>query len=94
MVFPQAGSNDSIVCDSSLFQIHFKEENYENLFDKSSIVYLSSESPNVLHTLEENKVYIIGGLVDHNHQKVRLSTSDGPMIDYNRKLVGLGFRLQ
>ena len=54
-----------------MLQINFKEESYEELFGKTDVVYLSSESPNVLHTLEENKVYVIGGLVDHNHEKVR-----------------------
>ena len=53
-----------------MLQIYFQEESYEKMFEMSSIVYLSSESPNVLQTLEEDKVYVIGGLVDHNHQKV------------------------
>ena len=44
-------------------------EPYYDVFDKEKIVYLSSESPNTLHTLEEGMVYVIGGLVDHNHQK-------------------------
>lgn len=44
-------------------------EPYYDLFDHNSIVYLSSDSENVLHELDPNAVYIIGGLVDHNHHK-------------------------
>ena len=33
-------------------------------------MYLSSDSANVMQTVEEDKVYIIGGLVDHNKHKV------------------------
>ncbi|KAK2189610.1 hypothetical protein NP493_101g05011 [Ridgeia piscesae] len=51
------------------WDVHFKTPNYWDEFNKEDVVYLTSESPNVLSTLEENKVYIVGGLVDHNHQK-------------------------
>ena len=52
------------------WDIKFEEKDYTELFDKSDIVYLTAESDNTLETLEPNKVYIIGGLVDRNQHKV------------------------
>ncbi|ORY90280.1 guanine-1-methyltransferase-domain-containing protein [Leucosporidium creatinivorum] len=36
---------------------------------KSSIIYLTGDSPNVLTTIEEDKTYILGGIVDRNRYK-------------------------
>ena len=34
------------------------------LFDSASVVYLSPDATDILTDLEEDKVYVIGGLVD------------------------------
>ena len=48
---------------------HFHAEDYDAVLPKDRIVYLSSESDNVLSELEPEKYYVIGGLVDHNAHK-------------------------
>nr|XP_002739160.1 PREDICTED: tRNA methyltransferase 10 homolog A-like [Saccoglossus kowalevskii] len=51
------------------WDVYLKPEKVGEVFENDRIVYLTSDSPNVLETLEADKAYIIGGLVDHNHHK-------------------------
>lgn len=51
------------------WDLNFHEENYLNIFKKEELVYLTSESDNILTHVDHNKVYIIGALVDHNKYK-------------------------
>lgn len=46
---------------------HFTE-----LYPKEKLVYLSSEATTSLQTVDPDKVYVIGGLVDHNRHKVEI----------------------
>jgi tRNA (guanine9-N1)-methyltransferase len=54
-------------------QVRIHTESYLKVFPKEELVYLTSDSPNEIQTLDSQKVYIIGGLVDHNRLKVSLS---------------------
>lgn len=44
-------------------------ERHTSVFPKEELIYLSSDSETVLDKLTPENVYVIGGLVDHNHYK-------------------------
>lgn len=48
--------------------LHKEEKSYVEVFSerKGDLVYLTADSEQVLNTLEESKIYVIGGLVDRN----------------------------
>ncbi|XP_063068904.1 tRNA methyltransferase 10 homolog C [Engraulis encrasicolus] len=43
-------------------------QRYVDLFPRQQLVYLTSDSPNILRTFDHNKVYIVGALVDRSSQ--------------------------
>ncbi|XP_011497482.1 PREDICTED: tRNA methyltransferase 10 homolog A [Ceratosolen solmsi marchali] len=51
------------------WDVKFCPESYLNIFSKDKIMYLTSESENIIEELNNDYVYVIGGLVDHNCQK-------------------------
>ncbi|XP_012282515.1 tRNA methyltransferase 10 homolog A [Orussus abietinus] len=51
------------------WDVKFCKEPYLKVYPKDKIVYLTSESENVIEELDHDSVYVIGGLVDHNSRK-------------------------
>lgn len=51
------------------WDVNFRQQSYLDVFAKEKIVYLTSDSDDVLTKMEKDSVYVIGGLVDHNHHK-------------------------
>lgn len=51
------------------WDVHYHDSLESTTTDQSNLVYLTAESDYVLEKLDPGLVYIIGGLVDHNHQK-------------------------
>lgn len=61
------------------------------MFPQESIVYLTADSPNVLHHFDHSKVYVVGAMVDRsihsgvslaNAKRLRLATARLPLDEY------------
>uniref|UniRef100_A0A0M3J5D4 tRNA (guanine(9)-N(1))-methyltransferase n=1 Tax=Anisakis simplex TaxID=6269 RepID=A0A0M3J5D4_ANISI len=53
----------------SNWDIHFETKSLCEVFKKDDIVYLTADSENILENLDSSRVYVIGGLLDHNSLK-------------------------
>lgn len=59
----------SLSVDYERWKLGYLNDQLESAFPFNSLVYLSADSENVLETLDESKIYVIGGLVDRNRHK-------------------------
>ena len=51
------------------WNVDVHEKCYTEVFDKDKLVYLTADSEHTLERFEEDKIYIIGGIVDKNRHK-------------------------
>lgn len=63
------GETTTTTVDGPLVKIGPLKGNPRARTDKSSIIYLSGDSPNILTSIDPTKTYIIGGIVDKNRYK-------------------------
>lgn len=60
-----------VFCELTYYlQIFLDSRPFFEVFNQAEIVYLSPESDDILHDIDENSVYIIGAIADHNRLKV------------------------
>lgn len=55
--------------DYTKWVMNFSTQNYNELFSLDKFIYLTGDSDQIMQEYEEDKIYIIGGLVDHNKLK-------------------------
>ncbi|XP_034949336.1 tRNA methyltransferase 10 homolog A [Chelonus insularis] len=51
------------------WDVNFFSDSYKEIYKDKNIIYLTSESENFIEALNDDTVYVIGGLVDHNSHK-------------------------
>jgi len=51
------------------WDVNLRMDALNELWNPPDIVYLTADSENVLDVLDESKIYVIGGLLDHNRHK-------------------------
>ncbi|CAG8601702.1 7924_t:CDS:2 [Diversispora eburnea] len=61
--------NDKLKDHVNWKQVVFDTRSYLECLNKEDLIYLTADSTNTLDVLDENKVYIIGGIVDKNRHK-------------------------
>jgi len=51
------------------WDVNYEPKSYLECFNKTELIYLTGDSSEVIREFDASKVYIIGGLVDHNQHK-------------------------
>lgn len=62
-------TSDHILPQEQSVYFHSTRQNYLDLFDKNSLVYLTPDSPNEMTHYDHNAVYILGGIYDDQNKE-------------------------
>ncbi|UKK02760.2 tRNA (guanine(9)-N(1))-methyltransferase [Theileria orientalis] len=77
LILTSFSKESSLYKDCELFgihkwKVHFEEKGFWEVFDRENTVVLSPDANEYLEDVEEDRVYVIGGLVDTNVKKVSI----------------------
>lgn len=85
--FPE-WKNRAFVSTERHFMDHFNNNQSQSLQSEETrkeLIYLTSDSENVISEVQNDKVYIIGGIVDRNrHKHIALNTANALHISHGR----------
>lgn len=75
--------------DGKKWLLKYTKDNFLDSIDREKVIYLSGDAEEEMEEFDESKIYIIGGLVDHNNFKnITLEKS------YKEKIKSLKFPLR
>ncbi|OAF71396.1 hypothetical protein A3Q56_00824 [Intoshia linei] len=74
------GKMNKLMHDSKVtfdkWDVNYSNDHFLDIFEKQDIIYLTSDSENVIDKLQDGKCYVIGGLIDRNrHKNLCLTTA-------------------
>lgn len=64
------GADGNAQASSSKIALGHRKGEPRSTAAQSDIIYLTGDSPNILHTIDKGKTYVLGGIVDHNRYKL------------------------
>ena len=67
------------------YPILFSEQPIDQLYPKERLVYLSPNADEILTDMNEEQIYVIGGLVDESVRKVKGDLSTSPFDTFLRR---------
>lgn len=71
--------------DASSKVSQFDNSSEKKIEEKKELIYLTSDSDNIISELQSDKIYIIGGIVDRNrHKYITLKSADEYKISHGR----------
>ncbi|KAJ1896122.1 tRNA (guanine(9)-N(1))-methyltransferase [Coemansia sp. IMI 209127] len=82
-------------CNWDTEYVRMEDSEYVDLFpQKDQLVYLTADSPNVIETLDPQKAYIIGGIVDKNrYPRLTLDKAEAQGIAHAQLPIGKYVRM-
>jgi tRNA (guanine9-N1)-methyltransferase len=79
MTPPKLESKETPTPEAEQMRAHLSDPNIPDGWEGHKLIYLSADAEEELETLQEDEVYIIGGLVDRNRHKASSVPTSHPL---------------